>query len=205
MSRLVALLLSLSLLGSSSSGVYEKKLVDRVSLSIVRITGEMTVMTFEGPMTGHYVCTGFVLAVDEVMTAGHCAVGTQMRADGRDVQKVLRLDKVADLALLKVETRRPPLKIREREAERFEAVTAIGYGFGWDQVLAIATQVLLTAYSPCDECPPGLIMQPGFIGGMSGGPIVDQDGQLIGIVQQANEGIGYGVGSLIIRAFLVGL
>jgi hypothetical protein len=40
---------------------------------------------------------------------------------------------------------------------------------------------------------------------MSGGPITDYQGRVVGIIQQTNEGIGYGVNALTIRTFLLGL
>ena len=94
--------------------------------------------------------------------------------------------------------------MRDDPVVKFEDLTAIGYAFGWDQALVLDVKVLLVSKAPVDNDTPGIIVRPGYIGGMSGGPVVDMNGQMVGIVQQANSGVGYGVPILIIRAFLLG-
>ncbi len=174
------------------------KMVDRVSSSIVRIT----VATDEGDHT----CSGEVIGVNRVLTAGHC-FGALVQADGIQA-KVLKVDKWADLMVLSVLTSKPAITFRDSDVVRFEDLTAIGYAFGWTKLSIVRVQAYLLNIDPFDnnnEAAPGLIVQGAYISGMSGGPVVDADGRMVGIVQQANQGVGYGVGTQLMKAFLLGV
>ena len=43
----------------------------------------------------------------------------------------------------------------------------------------------------------------GFIGGMSGGPVFDINGDVVGVVQRGTEQIGYGVNTATLLEFLM--
>ena len=174
------------------------KMVDRVSASVVRITVVMD--------EGQHTCSGEVIGVNRVLTAGHC-FGESIQADGIQA-KVLKVDKWADLMVLSVLTSKPAIEFRDSDVVRFEDLTAIGYAFGWSKLSVTQVRAYLLNIDPFDannEMAPGLIVQGTYIGGMSGGPVVDADGRMVGIVQQANQGIGYGVGTQLMRAFLLGV
>lgn len=177
--------------------------VDHTQASIVRVTGTKEVETIMGTMVGEYVCSGEVIAPHRVLTANHC-LGDHMRADGASVRLVIRASAAYDLALLDVDTAKPALMLRDTPVVRFEHLTALGYAFGWEWITVLDVRALMVDVQPYPEAAPGLIVQPGYIGGMSGGPVVDNYGRMVGIVQQTNEGIGYGVSTLLIRAFLLG-
>jgi S1-C subfamily serine protease len=145
-------------------------------------------------------CTGFVVQTHLVLTANHC-VGEKMTVDGAPV-KVVKADAVNDLALLYSDTKKLPLGIRILPVARFEMLTAIGHAYGWADLLALAERVLLISGSVSDDTPRGIIVQPGYIGGMSGGPVVDADGLVVGIVQRGSDAIGYGVDASVILAFV---
>lgn len=192
----------LALFGGPSPDSYSR-MVDTVSNSVVRITGEKEVEVFGETETLHFVCTGFVIARHRVMTAAHC-INEVMQADGIDV-KVLKVDEYADLALLEVGTPKPVLGIRDEPLVRFEDLTAIGYGWGWKQLTVLHERAFILGTQVQASRAPGVIVQGGYIGGMSGGPVVDKDGHVVCMVQQSNDGIGYGVPSLSMRAFLYGI
>lgn len=184
------------------------KMVDRVQSSIIRVTGEKDFMTQFGPMHGMYVCTGEVIDQDRVLTAGHCA-GDAMTADGQPA-KLLKVDEHADLALLETATHKPFLHFSHSHVKRFDTLTAIGYAFGINVITVLDVKAFLFDITPpweaADEkSAPGMLMQNSVIGGMSGGPIVNQKGQQVGIVQQGGEGISYGVDITQIEAFLEGV
>lgn len=172
---------------------------DRVSASVLRITGEAEDM-FGGAV--RYTCTGFAIAPKQVMTAAHC-VGTHMQADGSNVLPIWA-DKYFDLAVLADEKlTKPALELREAPVDRFEALTAIGYGYGWTRLTVLQERVILVNYAVVGDAAKGLVVQGGYIGGMSGGPVVDADGKVVSVVQRGNAQIGYGVGTLLMRAFLL--
>jgi hypothetical protein len=49
---------------------------------------------------------------------------------------------------------------------------------------------------------PGVVVQGGYLPGMSGGPLIDADGLVVGIVQTSAHNVGYGVGARVIQAFI---
>lgn len=185
-------------------------LIDKVQNSLVRISGDREITDMFGiSHTGQFVCTGTAIAKDRVLTAAHCThTDYPIYADGVQV-KILKADEFTDLAVLHVLTNRPTLTFRERGVERFEPLTGIGYAYGLVRLSALAVRPFLvnqpSPFEPPDRTPPGILVQPSYIGGMSGGPVIDEDGLVVGIVQQGYEGVGYGVGTLIIRAFLLGV
>ena len=66
----------------------------------------------------------------------------------------------------------------------------------------IATVLVVEQTPDPEQMPPGLFVAGQYIPGMSGGPVVDHDGKIVGIVQQSNSGIGFGVGVSTIQGFL---
>jgi S1-C subfamily serine protease len=182
------------LIGSLFQGPTYEQVVDRVSSSVVRITGEMG--------EEQYACTGFVVNVHQVLTAAHC-IGERMTADGTPA-KVLKADANVDLALLDVNTNKPGLDFRGEPIQRFETITGIGYAWGWRYLTVLDVRAYLVDVKPEQDIAVGTFVQGQYIGGMSGGPVVDRHGLVVGIVQRSNSGVGYGVGVLLIHAFLLG-
>lgn len=196
----LSVIFSFSALGLSGPLDSYTRMVDRVTGSIVRIEGTDK----EG---GGHVCTGEVIGVvnhvDRVLTAGHCT-GETMTADGHPAT-ILKSDDYYDLLLLSVpDLDKPVVSMRDLSVVRYEDLTAIGYAFGFDQVIALNVRAVLVDYAPTKQMAPGLLVQFEYVRGMSGGPVVDHNGQMVGIVQQGNSGIGYGVSTVLIRAFLLG-
>ncbi len=176
------------------------RMVNRVQASVVRVNG-MADIPWEGPV--QYVCSGEVIAPNRVLTAAHC-VGTMMQVDGV-ASTLIAKDDTWDLALLSVKTSKPALPLRDEDVVRFEPLTAIGYAEGWNYLTVLSEKPFAINIQPITEMPVGIFVQGGYIEGMSGGPVVDKDGRMVSIIQrQVTEVVGYGVGVLPIRTFLLG-
>lgn len=193
---LAFLLLLMPSLASAKSSL--TKIVDQVSASVVRIDGIL-----DAELEHRYTCTGFVVSLNRVLTAAHC-IGELMTVDGQAIDQVVKVDRSMDLAVVAVFSKKRPVIFDDRTLVRFEPVYGIGYAFGWTFLTTTIGAVENAAYAPTDEIAPGVIVFGIYIGGMSGGPVIDQHGHVVGMAQQTNDGIGYGVGALLMRAFLIG-
>lgn len=170
-------------------------IVDKVSSSIVRLTTQTS--------HGEELCSGFVIAPHIVLTAHHC-LGPQLLVDGQE-NLLLKSDAYYDLALLLVpKLEKPSLYLRDAPVTRFEELIAIGYGYGWYHLTALDETVIIVNYSIEGGAPVGIIVQSGYIQGMSGGPVSDQEGYIVGIIQRTTTKVGYGIGTQLINAFLLG-
>lgn len=204
MRRSILIALALVMLAVSNLCVSAASTFDKILASTVFITGEKTIMTPFGPMHGNYVCSGFLVSKDRVLTAGHC-VGDNLHADGVTVSRVVKADDFYDLALLDVYSNKPWLKFRDRPVAVGQALIATGYAEGFDRASQFLVHPFLVDYSPNPEVPVGLFVQPAYIGGMSGGPVTDLNGLVVSIVQDgSDEGWGYGITASLIKAFLLG-
>lgn len=179
----------LSLVSCSASPV-----VDHIRASLIRLEAVV-------PLEGTKVCTGFVIAPDTVLTAAHC-MGPLLTADGVEAT-LIHGDEYFDLAVISTKTGKHPLTIRSKPVYLGEPLRGTGYAWGWSIPLSMKQTVLIPSYSPAAKIVVGIITQGGYEGGMSGGPITDMNGDVVGVVQRHMDNTGYGVGEPIIRAFLL--
>lgn len=206
-----SLLAPILFIGWVLSSPHYPRPVERAMSSVLRITS--VVMTPFGE--GNAVCTGEVIAPKYVLTARHC-LGEKMKADGYDAVPV-KADDYYDLLLLKVkDTTRKPLTLSDEvpqecwvsDRSKCEHLTAIGYAYGNDYLIPIsATVVKVNRPAPWEDqktTAPGILVSEPYIPGMSGGPVVNADGEMVGIVQQTDV-LGWGVGTQLVKAFLLGV
>lgn len=149
-----------------------------------------------------YGCSAFSIATRKFLTAAHC-YGANMTVDGSKAAVIL-MDVDKDLMVLLADDTRPSLILRAAPLTYLESAIGLGYGYSWLFPTITWHRALMFHYSPFKGVWPGTWFQGGFIGGMSGGPVIDVDGQVVGICQRGNEQSGYGVGVDVIEGFLKG-
>ena len=140
-------------------------------------------------------CTGFVVSASRgvAVTADHCipAPGGEIFVDGKpsEVLKVAR-----GIALVSVETMtKPSLSIRMTKPELGTPVT--GYGYGYGDLMVIRRNVSGFKAFGLDLRGANIVAVDGpFVDGMSGGPLVDDDGRVVGVIQASDH-----------RSFAVGI
>ncbi len=147
-----------------------------------------------------YGCSAFSIDVRKFVTAAHC-IGESMKVDGHPAF-VIAQDKQLDLALLVADYVRPALMVRNTPLQREEHTIGLGYGFSWLYPTITHHQVMILDFSPWPEVMPGVWYSGAFIGGMSGGPVIDGDGVVVGVVQRGSDVVGYGVNAATLLAFL---
>ena len=141
-------------------------------------------------------CTGFVVdaARGWVLTAKHC-INPDANGEtfvGGEPRRILRSD--ALFALIEISRMtQPPLTIRAKRPSIGEPAVTLGYGFG---ILTLLSGIV-AAFNDDD-----IAIDVGLIPGMSGGPIVDSYGEVVGLNQRnvvlngGSLGVGCGVEEL---------
>lgn len=171
-------------------------LVNQALQSVGHLTGTMT----EEGQTDKYGCTAFSIDVRKFMTAAHC-IGDNMMLDGHPAT-VITKDETADLAVIIADEVMPALHLRQAPLVRQEAVVALGYGYSWKYPTITHHYVMILNFTPETDMVPGVWFSGGFIGGMSGGPVLDLTGHVVSIVQRSNEEAAYGVDVATMMKFL---
>lgn len=152
-------------------------------------------------------CSGFVIdtARKYVMTAQHCQPAeagvvwvdrVPAKVVSRDVKKDLMVV-VADL----LDPSRTALKLADKNPVRGQEVMSAGYGFALERPFFRKASVQDDQLMMPDIGGPFISTDAAFVGGQSGGPVVDINGDVVSIVQRGDGGTtGLGVGAEIIRA-----
>lgn len=189
----LSLILSMAVWISSCAAILPQpskpKLIEQTVSSIVKLRHPL-----KGNDEGHfYVCTGFVVGVELVLTAKHC-VDDDLTVDELPADVLRESD---SLALVKVPgLRKGPLTIRKETLKMGDDVLVIGYGYNF--LNAFSRMVATPVFDGQDVVLDGLV-----INGMSGGPVIDMEGKVVGIVQSTQgEVLSFLCGQDEMRKFL---
>jgi S1-C subfamily serine protease len=143
-------------------------------------------------------CTAFSIneKEDYVLTANHCFghdnEGKDLLVDNTPAKLIAR-DQKKDLMVLYVKGLDKPAIHMARENPHVGAEMA-SYGFGY----ALSKPLFRTTHVSAidtEEAPNAILTDTDFVPGQSGGPVVDENGDLVMIVQAGDgHGLGLGVG-----------
>lgn len=133
------------------------------------------------------ICTGFSVGIMWVITAKHCLPpnGVDITVNG-DPARVVKSNDA--FALLEVQAGKYPiLQLRKDQPKVGEAVTSFGFPYGFP---LMSFQRHIAAYCECDYAKGDHLIMDGRIGsGMSGGPVIDETGKVVGLNQAGVETI----------------
>lgn len=143
-------------------------------------------------------CTGFVSDNnrDFVVTAAHCD-GPKIFADNMPA-KVRMKDVKNDLMVLEVTgIDRPALKLADADPRIGSEVASFGFGYALERPLFRVAHV--SAADIAIERGRYFAVDATFVPGQSGGPVVNERGEVVMIVQMGTNVVGLGVGTETIK------
>jgi S1-C subfamily serine protease len=192
-----AVALVLALLVASFSSIQAKDwsdVVKQVERSIVYLEGDSG------------ACTAWVINVEKkyLMTAAHCDQKGNIYVD-RVLAKVIAKDTKKDLMVVFAEDLDPTLvalRLASKNPSRGQEVMSAGYGYALERPFfrkaSIQDDALMIPEGGVGG--PYISTDSPFVGGQSGGPVVNNAGEVVMIVQRGDSGTtGLGVGAEIIR------
>lgn len=141
-------------------------------------------------------CSGFVVDASRglAITAEHCIVDNQIALLVDDLpSEVVRTSEW--LALVKVPSMvKPPLKIAKKRPDLSVPTWGLGWAFG---LKFLVLERAVAGYDGTD-----LVVGGAFIEGMSGGPVVNDRGEVVGVIQGGVPAAAWLSGPDEIREFL---
>lgn len=182
MKRILATVLLLALLLAPIANA--RDIVSHTFASIVRVE------TPDEDTGNPTICTGFMVAPRRALTAAHCVPEDDVNftVDGKDA---LVLKRDGHFALVSAGDK-PALRFADKLHFRDEVTS---FGFAWGEMQVFTRHV--SGFKGGDFATDGPLAP-----GMSGGPVVNQAGDVVGINQAANSVIGIMCGAGELQAFL---
>lgn len=191
MGRMLALLLAVVMMVSIPTHTAQLEWTDvarRLAVSTVSVQGNVSETETLDMQT---ICTGF--SIDEqrslFLTAQHCKTNV-MRVDWQ-IATLVYEDIALDLMVLQSPgVKRPALRPRTGAVQAGLSIGMFGYAYGFEspvlRVGIVSNPEMLVPSVPAERNKTFMVVMPAPIGGMSGGPIVDGEGAVVGIVQMGN-------------------
>jgi len=169
---------------------------------------EKSVVTIERNDAG-VSCTGFVInskvkkdeeTLTYVLTAAHCEAA-KLWADQAEA-KVVAKNTEKDLLVLSVDhLDKPAMKLAQDNPKVGDETASFGYGMGLEKPLFRIAHISAETYIPYEGIGgPLFFVDGGYVGGQSGGPVINPAGEVVMMVQRSSAQTGIGVGAETIRS-----
>ena len=171
-------------------------LISRTERSLLRL--ELAPVDVVNPLTGEEtarrpVCTGFVIdsARHYALTATHCVATPYLDANGKQAHTIW-FNAELDLAVIEIQQTLPALSAHFGTVSRGQQTWVLGFGYG--QSRPIFRQAYVSEYEIRYGLEPDvwITLDRSFVGGLSGSPILDTSGAVVGIALQSDGLSGWG-------------
>jgi S1-C subfamily serine protease len=141
-------------------------------------------------------CTGAVVNQAEkfILSAAHCD-GPGLLADDEPV-KIVAKNRKHDWMIFTIEhLDRPQVLLATKDPVMGEEVGSLGYGLGLERPMFRVGHISDTEMRIPDLTGVFIAIDAPFVGGQSGGPVINIAGELVILVQRANPQMGIGMGA----------
>lgn len=122
-----------------------------------------------------------------MLTAKHCLPEDKdapFILNGTLPIQVVRVE--GELALVKVNAMNLPIPIAKEDVKQGDLVYGAGFGWAWGKILVMSARVSANYIEVPGWEGEVTLLDHDFANGMSGGPVLNEKGELIGIVQAGN-------------------
>lgn len=163
-----------------------------VKVDVERVKESLVMIKLGRPDGQEGVCSGFVVdAAGRIVTAQHCTDEAEsIEIDGEQTYVLKTKD---GAALLNGEPgKRPPLRIAKDLPKQLETVWSFGFPNGWGTFVFERRVASILKLVDADHHDVFMDGEVGF--GMSGGPIVNAKGEVVGINQMTFSPGGFSMG-----------
>lgn len=141
-------------------------------------------------------CSGYVIDKERkyVLTAAHCQGESETLVDGSPAI-VVNKDPSYDLLVLRVaelDDDKVALVLSKDNAKVGELVASMGYGASLEEPMFRSNVVSIDEVNIESLTGKWAVFERPFVGGQSGGPVVNSKGEVVSIVQMSNATTGIG-------------
>ena len=143
--------------------------------------------------------SGVAVAPDLILSVAHSITNGEAKAEfegGTVVATVIKFDKDRDLALFKATGTLKPIKIAK---ERPRLAKILGFAMGHKKVVSYPVSATIAYVIPTEHL---LVMDGEAFHGMSGGPVLNENGELVGIQSSGDKAMTMASSPEQIKSFL---